>query len=82
MEKITKDLEKEIEEIILKLIGDYYIPEGKTTEKAITQLLSLFKEYCPKIIGEGKKEFPQCPECAKLTGGFCSEHNKTFMIED
>ena len=25
------------------------------------------------------KLFPQCPECKKLTGGFCPEHSKTFM---
>ena len=44
-----KDLLKEkIEEIVLKLIEDYHIPEGKTTEEAIDQLYSLFQEELKK----------------------------------
>jgi len=61
---MTKELEKKIilpdslfiilkiEEIISKLIEDYHIPEGKITEKAVKDILSLFQSEMLKLIDD------------------------------
>ena len=70
-----KDKKEKIYDILLELIEDYHIPEGKSTEIACDKLNSLFLQYRQEL-----KKWLLANNCCPLSDDVVIEKKKVINL--